>query len=119
MALRTIIAGSRNVSDFEYVAECLDYDVPWKIELVLSGTARGADQLGERWAEKRGIYVERYPADWTRFGKSAGYRRNEQMARNAAALIAFWDSRSPGTKHMIDIARRHSLRVLVFAAGRE
>jgi hypothetical protein len=46
--------------------------------------------------------IKRYPADWDTFGKSAGYRRNEQMAEDADALVAFWDGESKGTAHMID-----------------
>lgn len=43
---------------------------------------------------------------------------NEQMARYAsevigASLIAFWDGISKGTKHMIDLANKHGLRVFV------
>jgi hypothetical protein len=55
----------------------------------------------------------RFPADWDRYGKAAGYIRNETMAANAEALIALWDGRSPGTKHMIDIARKKGLKVYV------
>ena len=115
MRLRTIVAGSRGITGYVYVRECLDHGVPWKIDCVLSGTARGVDQLGERWAAERNIAVERYPADWNLHGKSAGYKRNEEMARNAAALVAFWDGISRGTKHMIDIAHRHGLRVVIFS----
>lgn len=110
--MRTIIAGSRDCTAYRdvdtAVAEC-----GWTPTLVLSGTARGADQLGERWARINHVGVLEYPADWEAHGKSAGYKRNEQMAANAEALIALWDGRSKGTKHMIDIAKRKGLRVHV------
>ena len=57
--------------------------------------------------------MEIYPAQWKKFGKRAGYRRNEQMAEVADALIAFWDGSSRGTKHMIDIMNEKNLLVRV------
>lgn len=85
----------------------------WQLEVV-SGTAKGADQMGEFWAEEHGVLVTTFPADWDRFGRSAGYRRNEDMAKYSDVLVAFWDGHSRGTKHMIDLALEHSLEVHVF-----
>ena len=50
-------------------------------------------------------------ADWDQFGKSAGYKRNIQMAEHADALIAIWDGKSKGTMHMITEACKRNLRV--------
>ena len=72
----------------------------------ISGTARGIDQIGERWAERRGLAVERYPADWKRLGKEAGMVRNQQMVDEATHVVAFWDGVSEGTEHAIGAARR-------------
>ena len=56
------------------------------------------------------MHVEQiYPAQWDKYGKRAGYRRNEQMAEVADGLIAFWDGQSKGTKHMIDIMTEKNL----------
>ena len=110
--MKTIIAGSRGLDDMS-VLQAATAECGWRITCVVSGTARGADRLGELWAHKRSLPVERYPADWTTHGKAAGYRRNELMAQNAEALIALWDGESRGTKHMIDIATRRGLKVYV------
>ena len=110
--MRTIIAGSRGVTSPDAV-EAAVFGASFPVSVVLSGTARGVDRLGEDWARANGVPVERYPAGWNTYGKSAGYRRNEEMASRAEALIAIWDGESPGTKHMIDIARRKGLRVYV------
>lgn len=80
---------------------------------IISGKARGADKFGEDYAEARGYPVEYYPADWDQYGKSAGYIRNKEMAKNATHLIAFWDGKSKGTKHMIDLARSFNLKICV------
>lgn len=103
--MRVIIAGSRNVESYETVAQAVSCS-GLRITEVVSGNARGVDRLGELWARKHGIPVRRFLADWDRLGKSAGYRRNEEMGRYADALIACWDGVSKGTKHMIDFMRR-------------
>ena len=110
--MKTIIAGSRQGITFEEVKKAIQ-SCPWasKITIILSGTAHGVDRLGELYAFENNITVEKYPADWKAHGKSAGYLRNVEMAKNADALIAIWDGTSPGTKHMIDIARDLGLRV--------
>lgn len=110
--MRVIVAGSRYFTNYDLVKEVLD-EVDWKILTVLSGNARGIDRLGERWAEENNIEIEKYPAKWTIYGNSAGYRRNVDMSKNADGLIAFWDGSSRGTKHMINIATKAELKVKV------
>ncbi|MEO5581136.1 MAG: SLOG family protein [Saprospiraceae bacterium] len=80
---------------------------------MVSGTARGTDMLGERYADEKGIPKKQFPADWPKYGKSAGYKRNTEMAKYADSLIAFWDGKSRGTKHMIDLAKQYNLKVRV------
>lgn len=108
--MRTIIAGSRGITS-PHIVDSAARASGIDVTVVLSGTANGADKLGEAWAEANGIPVERYPADWNKHGKSAGYKRNELMATKADALIAIWDGESKGTKHMMDIATRAGLKV--------
>lgn len=123
--LRVIIAGSRDFDDFpKLMNSCIDIlheiseqnDNLDKIRIV-SGAARGTDQLGEKYAKIAGYEVSRFPADWDGLGKRAGYVRNAKMAKFAVAdgnygvLIAFWDGKSKGTKHMIDLAEKKGLEV--------
>jgi len=110
--MKTIIAGSRGIADFNLLEEVIS-QVDWEISAVLSGTARGVDRLGERYARENNIPLEKHPANWDLYGRSAGYRRNEKMAIAGDALIALWDGESPGTKHMIDLANKHKLKVFV------
>lgn len=112
---RVIIAGSRDFSDYDALKSYADVKLSNisrrdSIEVV-SGCARGADTLGERYAEERGYGIKKFPADWNRYGKSAGYLRNVEMAEYADALIAFWDGKSKGTEHMIRIAKNRGLRI--------
>ena len=85
--------------------------------IIVSGHARGADVLGERFAKEFGLPVELYPAQWNALGKGAGMVRNAQMAKVSDALIAFWDGHSRGTERMINFARRRGLDVTIIHNG--
>ena len=114
---KVIIAGSRGFSNYKLLKEkCNKYLCEKRKEyniIIISGGARGADTLGEKYAQDEGFSLEKFPANWNKFGKSAGFRRNEQMAEVADALIAFWDGKSNGTKHMIEIMENKKLLVRV------
>lgn len=114
---RVIIAGTRSFNDYEQLRDSCNSLLSEKQRthtvVIISGTARGADQMGERYAKERGFQLRRFPADWEQYGKSAGHIRNAKMADNADALIAFWDGESRGTKNMINNARRKGLAVRV------
>lgn len=119
---RVIIAGGREFNDYQLLREKCDKilaDTSKTSQIVIvSGTARGADRLGERYARERGYQIVRYPANWDRDGNSAGPIRNAKMAENADALIAFWDGESRGTYNMIDTAIRREdmlIRVVNYA----
>lgn len=115
---KIIIAGSRTFNDFELVEKYVKHHLKQlnlhhdEVEIV-SGTARGADQLGEQFAKKYNCVLKRFPADWDKYGKSAGYIRNAEMAKYADILFAFWDGKSAGTRHMIDLAKKQGLTVYV------
>jgi hypothetical protein len=114
--MKVIIAGSRDFKDYDLLVKVCDRMLinirPSDIEIV-SGTALGADTLGERYAIERGYKIRRFHADWGKYNKGAGYIRNKEMAEYADALIAFWDSSSRGTKHMIDLAKNRGLKIKV------
>lgn len=114
--MRVIIAGSREgVSYEEVVKSILICPLRSQITEVVSGFAtRGVDLHGERWAQANRLPIKRFPAQWTRFGKSAGLIRNVEMAHYADGLIAIWNGISSGTKHMIETARKKGLIVYVY-----
>ena len=114
---KVIMAGSRGFSNYKLLREQCNKFLREKRKanniIIVSGHARGADALGDKYAQDEGFALEIYPAQWKKLGKQAGYRRNEQMAEVADALIAFWDGSSKGTKHMIDIMNEKNLLVRV------
>jgi hypothetical protein len=108
--MKVIIAGSREIDDYNLLLEAVA-NAGYDITAVVSGGAKGVDALGERFAEECGLPVYKFPAHWEQYGRAAGPIRNETMAKFGDALIAIWDSKSRGTKHMIDRATAHGLKV--------
>lgn len=108
--MKVIVAGGRDFRDYDLLKSVLDQykEIFPDIEIV-SGKAKGADSLGEKWAIENKIHVYSFPANWDKFGKSAGYMRNEQMAKFADQSICFWDQKSKGTKHMINLCKKNGL----------
>lgn len=101
---KLIVAGGRDFSNKELFMKAM-WDVEaelseYRIALV-SGMARGADYMAWKFAQEYGITCHEFPADWS-MGKQAGYVRNTEMANFSDGLIAFWDGKSRGTKHMIE-----------------
>ena len=116
-SFRVIIAGCRDFNDYELLREKCDHMLSKKKDthkvIIVSGHAAGADALGERYAKERGFLLETYPAEWEKYGKSAGPKRNHRMAEVANALVAFWDGKSRGTKNMIDLANMKGIPVKI------
>lgn len=117
---RVIVAGTREFDNYLLLRMKLtDYlsPIPNEEIEIISGTARGADKLGEQYANDHNLKCIKFPADWNTYGKSAGYRRNAEMAKYASqehgVLFAFWDGKSKGTKHMIDLAYKYNLETYV------
>ena len=119
---RVIIAGTRDFSDYQLLRDKCDAILSSKRQdcniIIVSGTARGADRLGERYAKERGFQLRQFPADWLNDEKKAGPIRNAKMADNADALIAFWDGESRGTKNMIETAKRKGLVIRTIDTNR-
>ena len=112
--MKVIIAGSRDFNDYETLKEVCDYMLSQQSEIeIVSGGARGADVLGEKYAKEKGYKITKFLPDWDKYGKSAGFRRNKEMAEYGDALICFWDGVSKGSEHMINLANELNLKVKV------
>ncbi len=90
----------------EYIDFCIK-QIRKKYTLIfVSGDCQGADKLGEKYAKENGFKIEKYPANWQKYGRAAGPKRNELMAQKADYIICFWDKESKGTKSMINYAKK-------------
>lgn len=86
----------------------------WKVEnyidelahdtVIVTGGAGGVDTWAYEYALKCEHPTELYQADWGRYGKRAGYLRNQLMVSKVDRVVAFWDGVSKGTKLTIDLA---------------
>lgn len=113
LGIKLLIAGSREYDDYEFLEKSVN-DLKTPIECIISGTARGADKLGERYATENNIDIMRFPADWNSYGKKAGYIRNEQMGKTCDLALIFWDGKSAGTRNMIYILNRLGKRYILY-----
>lgn len=120
--IRIIIAGGRDFDDYRLLEEeVCDYLLGLHvffdgnddhIEFVLGG-AKGADNLGLRFAKEYAFKYKMFIPDWNSLGKKAGIIRNHEMGDYANHLIAFWDGKSRGTQDMITYATNKGLKVKV------
>jgi hypothetical protein len=111
--MKTIIAGGRDITDYETVVKAIEQS-QFDITEVVSGMALGVDTLAIAFANDNNIPVKQFPADWNKHGRAAGPIRNGQMAEYADALIAVWDGESKGTKNMITQAKQNHLKVYIY-----
>jgi len=114
--MKVIVAGSRTITDMAVVDRAIREGMAFfkaQPTEIVSGGAAGVDTLGEAWARQHGFSVKRFPAQWAKYGKAAGPKRNEEMAAYADALIAVWNGMSRGTSNMICNARARGLPVFI------
>jgi predicted Rossmann fold nucleotide-binding protein DprA/Smf involved in DNA uptake len=132
--MKVIITGSRDIiNPLQAVAKAINAS-GWLMQIteVVSGTARGIDRAGERWAEDNQVKLKTFPAVWNdlsgsdgmpvvervkgtrKYNAVAGHNRNQKMAAYSDALVAIWDGVSSGTKNMIDTATKEGLKVYVY-----
>lgn len=113
-----LVCGDRNWKDVEVIADTLLAEVQAHEPRphLLNGGCRGADRLAAGVAEEFGWLVSTLNADWLRYGKSAGPRRNRAMLdENPDIVIAFHDNieQSRGTKDCVNEARRRGIPVRI------
>lgn len=112
--MRIAVVGSRDFPQPDTIRAVLN-DYFSVITVFISGGARGTDKIAEEWIDEWNKTVIKeapnaivrkiiFTADWEKYGKRAGFIRNELIIREADFVMAFWDGKSKGTKHSIDLA---------------
>jgi len=108
------VVGSRGFTNKKLLTDLLDIYLEEDPDLVIvSGGAVGADSLAQLWAVDNNVEYKVYPAEWTTYGKAAGFIRNKLIWDDADEGIAFWDGQSSGTKHSFELARKQRKHLVV------
>lgn len=110
---RVLVCGGRYFDDYSFLASELDSLSP---SVVIHGGARGADTLAHRWAQNHCVPIERYPADWDRYGRAAGPIRNVEMLAKSQPDVVLAFPGGDGTAHMVKIARALGVKVTIAQA---
>ena len=110
---RLLVCGSRTITDKEWVYSQIEkywYEhlACYSDPIMIEGGARGVDLLARSYAIDNEWEIEEYPADWDKYGKSAGYIRNDIMVKKADEVLILWDGTSKGTKNDIDLCKKYN-----------
>jgi hypothetical protein len=107
-----LVSGSLSFDNYDLLCATLDRLLAEKENVVIvSGGAKGAELLGERYAEERGLGLKQFPADWDRYGRGAKVIRNAQLIDAAEHAVFFWDGKSKGTADAIGKAEAKGIPV--------
>jgi len=109
--MKVLVCGGRRFSDINLLNNTLNTFRSSISVLISNGNARGADQLGEQWAKTNGVEIDRYPAQWNIYGKSADFQRNEQMIREGKPNVVIAFRGGAGTAHMVRTAKAANIKV--------
>ena len=111
--IKLAVIGGRDFNNKALLTKTLD-EIRDKISVVVSGGAKGADKMGEDWATENNIPTKIFYPDWKKWGPSAGPRRNELIINECDECIAFWDGKSKGTAHSIELCKKQNkpLRII-------
>lgn len=119
------VVGGRDFDDYPLLKRTIDsliktmtyggvFDVQY---VIVSGGAKGADSLAAQYARENNFDLIEYLPEWGKYGKRAGFVRNELIIKDADIVFAFWDGQSKGTKSSIDLAKKHNKILTVTRYG--
>lgn len=112
--MKLAVIGSRDFTNYQLLKRYLDeFQKEYPFDTIISGGARGADSLAEKYAKANNLAFFSYLAEWEMYGARAGFVRNKEIIRNADMIIAFWDGTSRGTLHSIKLAEKQRKKHIV------
>jgi len=113
--MRTIVAGSRTIDRYSYVASAIA-EAPWAVTEILSGGAKGVDEFAVSYANLNNIPYDLVTAFWNEdsdYNAEVGKQRYCEMLKRAEGIIAIWDGKSRGTAHLIELAKQSKLKLFI------
>lgn len=113
--MKIAIVGSRSFKDYSALCKFIKETVDVReVSSIISGGAKGADSLGERFAKEHNITLSVFPAEWSKFGIGAGFIRNRLIVDEADVVFAFWDGKSSGTRNTIERTKVAGKKLYVY-----
>ena len=111
--MKVAIVGSRglysDLSDF----------IPKETTEIISGGAMGIDKCAEEYAKKNNIKLTVIRPDYKQFGRRAPLIRNLEIIDKADLVIAFWDTKSNGTRFVIEKCRERQKNIKIFTSEKK
>jgi len=112
--MKLAIVGSRTFNDYELLKDEVDKLLKrYNITEIVTGGSKGADKLAEQYARENGLKLTVYYAQWRKYGKKAGFIRNDKIWQYADFGIAFWDGESRGTQHSFKLAEKYNKKLKI------
>lgn len=112
---RIAIVGSRSIDNLELLEEIWNLlNMPFDNVAIISGGATGVDTNAREFANKHNLEIKEFKPNWYKYGKRAGFKRNEDIIKNCDICIAIWDGKSPGTEHSISLCKAYFKRLYVW-----
>ena len=106
--MKLLIAGSRKITNFD-----LSVCIPKGVDLIIAGGASGVDTLAEQYADKHKLSKLILRPKYSRYGKAAPLKRNEEMISIADEILVIWDGKSKGTSYTIEYANKLGKKINV------
>jgi len=106
--MKLAVIGSRGFEDYSLLSQKLDEINPSEI---ISGGAKGADTLADRYANEHDIKLTEFKPDYKKYGRGAPHVRNRQIVDASEKVLAFWDGKSRGTLSTLKYAEKQSIEI--------
>jgi len=107
-SLNVAVVGCRTIADIDLISQSIN-EAPFNVGRILSGGAKGADTLGEKYALEHNLPIIYFYPYWEELGKRAGMQRNSEMIKFADGVIAVWDGISVGTRNAIETTKANRI----------
>lgn len=115
--MKLAVIGSRNFNNYDILEETLS-TLEEPITEIISGGAKGADALAEQWAKNHNVPIRVHKADWVKYGRGAGPKRNKKIIADCDICVAFWDGKSTGTKNSIELSKKAGKKTKIIIGNR-